>query len=298
MLDKLETFNLSHHPFNNRLFTDRGGVSEISALQESAEESKLYFSALLSVAPKRGLLAMSYTSKSDLASLNQYFERIVVINLPQRLDRRREMEAQLQSINLTAEFFPAIQPRDQGEWPSLGARGCFLSHYTVLKEALSIGSENVLFLEDDLDFSPSLPSFEAELIRQISSQPWDFLYLGHLEMQSVLDTGRLQLVPWSAGLRTTHFYAVNRSVLARLVAFLEQVMSRPDGHPLGGPQHIDGAYSMFRAQNPDVITLIANPVLGAQRSSRSDITAAWYDSVPGLVNVLNIARSVRRRVVQ
>ena len=52
---------------------------------------------------------------------------------------------------------------------------------------------------------------------------------------------------------------------------------------------------MFRAQNPDVRTLIASPNLGSQRSSRSDISAAWYDRMPIVGNVINLGRRLLRR---
>ena len=55
--------------------------------------------------------------------------------------------------------------------------------------------------------------------------------------------------------------------------------------------HVDGAYSMFRARRPDVVTLISSPSLGGQRSSRSDITAnRWYDRQPLLRGLAGLAR--------
>jgi hypothetical protein len=231
-----------------------------------------------------------------VSPLNQYFDSIEVVNLPQRLDRRREMEDQLSRIRLHADFFPAVAPAEQGDWPSLGARGCYLSHYTILKKALESGCERLLILEDDLDFSPHMATDQQAILEQVRSLPWDFLYLGHVAELPQDGAQAQSFVPWTAGLQTTHFYAVNRRVMERVVPFLEQVMARPEGDPLGGPQHVDGALSMFRAQNPDLRTWIASPVLGFQRSSRSDITARWYDSVPGLGALAGVARRLRSSV--
>ena len=58
--------------------------------------------------------------------------------------------------------------------------------------------------------------------------------------------------------------------------------------------HYDGALTMFRAANPDVLTLIAQPSLGWQRSSRSDIHGHWYDKVAGVQDVVAMARHVRQ----
>ncbi len=66
---------------------------------------------------------------------------------------------------------------------------------------------------------------------------------------------------------------------------------------MGGPQHFDGALSMFREQNPDVRTLIARPRLGFQRRSRSDISSAWYDRLPLAGWLINLGRRVRRVLV-
>jgi len=95
---------------------------------------------------------------------------------------------------------------------------------------------------------------------------------------------------------TAHFYAVNGRILDRLLRFLEELQHRPLGHPDGGPMHLDGAYSTFRAQNPDVVTLIASPNLGWQRSSRSDISPKWFDNVPGLSPLAGAAKTTKTRL--
>jgi hypothetical protein len=228
--------------------------------------------------------------------LDQYFAAVFVINLVDRSDRRRDMEAELKRAGIKATFFNATRPTELGDWPSLGAKGVFLSHYSILKIALETGLSNVLVLEDDVDFSANVAEMESQLLRELGDQPWGFLYPGHVEKIAAPKRPGTQLVEWHSGLLTTHFYAVNGSVLPRLVQFLEQAKSRPNGHPLGGPQFIDGAYSMFRAQNPDVRTLIAWPVLGSQRSSRSDITPSRIDSLPLVRETIDGVRRLRRLI--
>ena len=84
-------------------------------------------------------------------------------------------------------------------------------------------------------------------------------------------------------------------MLPRLVDFLETVLRRPPGHPDGGPMHVDGAYCTFRNQNPEVITLVAHPNLGWQRRSRGDITPRWFDRVPVLRTLIDLARAIPGR---
>jgi glycosyl transferase, family 25 len=232
------------------------------------------------------------------STLLNNFEFVSIINLPDRTDRRRDMERQLEKIGLPpraghVEFFPAVRVTAVDDWPSLGARGCFLSHYTVLKQALERRLPNILVIEDDCEFAPITEEFEHETVRTLRESPWDIVHLGHYEKPEV--SGPPTLIPWDRPTMGAHLYAVNLSALGRLVNFLEQVMQRPNGHPEGGPQHYDGALTMFRAQNKDLVTLIAAPSIAGQRSSRSDIhQGRWFDRVPGLRAAANGVRRIMR----
>jgi hypothetical protein len=95
---------------------------------------------------------------------------------------------------------------------------------------------------------------------------------------------------------TSHFYAVNGPVIPRLVEYLKKVQQREPGDPLGGPMELDGALTMFRQANPDVLTWIARPNLGKQRPSRSNITFRWYDRFPVVQQAADIGRLVRDRL--
>jgi glycosyl transferase family 25 len=223
------------------------------------------------------------------------FERIVVINLPERLDRRREMEAELRRAGIGAgdarlRFFAGIRPVDAGLFPSVGARGCFESHLGVIHEALRDRLGNVLVLEDDLLLHPAACVGQPALVERLAQGQWDFAYPGHmLPLEQAGDRARWQET--RSPLVCAHFYGLHRRVLADLRDYLEDCRRRPPGHPDGGPMHVDGAYSMFRERNPAVITLVAAPSLGGQRSSRSDITAnRWFDRQPGVRLLAGLAR--------
>jgi hypothetical protein len=234
-------------------------------------------------------------------SLSDYFPVCSVINLPERTDRRREVEKQLARIQAPAgwaQFFPAIRPTELAGFPSFGAHGCFLSHLGVLKRAAELGAPSVLILEDDLEFEPWLLEEQARIVETLRGRDWDFAYLGH-----VLPDADAAPVPGAAPFRvetgtitTTHFVAINGKRISEVIRFLETVLSRPPGHPDGGPMHVDGAYSTFRFQNPDVVTLVATPSLGGQMSSRSDVTPNWKDRIPVLRALAAAARSLRRRM--
>lgn len=225
---------------------------------------------------------------------SEFFQKCYVINLPYRADRRRVVTRELAKAGLPltpgrVELFPAVRPPDAGTFPSIGARGCFLSHLGALKAALQSDADNVLVMEDDLAISPHFPVHQEVVVDQLRTGDWDMAYLGHIE--TVPADFPIELRRWHSPIQTAHFYAVNGRILPRLVAHLEEVMQRPGGHPLGGPMHVDGAYWVFRQQNPDVITLVSSPNLGWQRSSRSDIwTGAWFDRMPVMREVAGAVR--------
>ena len=92
------------------------------------------------------------------------FDRIRIINLPHRRDRRNEMDRQLARVGLAGDprvaYFPAFAPSAPGLFASKGAHGCFLSHLSVLEQAAA-AVQSVLVLEDDCDFRmPAVLEYE------------------------------------------------------------------------------------------------------------------------------------------
>lgn len=211
--------------------------------------------------------------------LNQ-FDRVHVINIVDRADRRREMEAQLRRVGAAADprvvFLPAERPADPGPFSSLGARGCFESHLAVVRQALADRVERLLILEDDFDFSPDINRRGLPLMVVLAAASWDVFYGA-----SLIDDGQGEdardhgygLVELGAdiGVVTASCLAFGRPALLMLEPFLTAMLRRPAGSPDYGPMHVDGAYSVFRRQHPELRTLIARPAIGDQRASRSDI---------------------------
>lgn len=219
---------------------------------------------------------------------------VFVINLEYRTDRRAEMERQLQRIGWDAEFFSAIQPGDDGSFPSVGAHGCFMSHLEVLKLAQSRASDRVVILEDDVNFTPGFQQHWTRATAMLGKLDWSIFYPGHCIKD--LPKGLSLLAP-DRNVLCAHFVLVNGPAISPLIRGLEQILARPAGHPSGGPMHVDGAYSTIRAQNAALETYAYSPALGYQRPSRSDVEGfRWFDRIGAISPIVAVARRLKGQV--
>ncbi|MGX0875352.1 glycosyl transferase family 25 [Roseovarius sp. MBR-154] len=226
---------------------------------------------------------------------------IRVINLASRPDRRREFNAQLARIGLGFDhpqvaIFDAIRPDSLAGFPTLGTRGCFLSQLDVLRQARDDGLPGFILCEDDLDFSSDFERRAPAVLAALSTRDWDIFYGGFDAAAHGLaaDDGLLRLDP-ALPVLCCHFMAFRRAAIEALVPYLTAITQREVGDPAGGPMHVDGAYSHFRADHPAMVTLAVSPTLGVQRASRTDIhELRWFDRLPVLRDVTQIGRRLRR----
>jgi hypothetical protein len=239
------------------------------------------------------------------ALLLDLFPRIHVVNLPERADRRREMAAELARIGLALDtpgitLFPAVRPADKGSFPSIGSRGCFLSHLAIL-ETIAAGPEPVgLIVEDDASITPGFAAGLRGMADVLRAGDWGLFYgfyPGTDPRSARIGAGLVDCVPEDA-LVTSHFMAVRRETAARIVPYFKAMLERPLGDPAGGPMHVDGAYNWFRLAHPEISrTLAADPPLSVQRPSVSDIQdRRWFDRDPRIAPVVSVLRRIKWRI--
>lgn len=234
-------------------------------------------------------------------SLLEYFQQVSIIHLPDRVDRHRAMARELSHLGIDIRdprvripFAP--RPDDANGYTSRGVYGSFLSHYTILKDALEAGLPAAWVLEDDAIFRRRMASCQPQLVEVLQRTPWDMCFFGHTLSHELagLPTG---LVPYNGSFYWAHCYAVHARALPRVVAYLEETMANPPGHPRGGKVYIDAAYTLLRRLEPDFITLVANPVLSIQKGSISSLGGGyWYDRNPVSRPLINLARAARDEV--
>lgn len=205
------------------------------------------------------------------------FDRIRIINLPYRRDRRAEMKRELARVGLAGDprvaFVPAMRPAERGPFESIGARGCYGSHQAILEEAAAAG-ESVLILEDDCDFTQAARGYE-------DAGSWDIFYGGYMTAD-LAD-------PLRRSITGSHMMGFSAAGARALAAYLP-AMPYDDVHP-----PVDGAYTTFRLTYPQVPVMFAEPPIAVQRSSRTDIAPLrFFDRLPLLRQAAAAARWVKR----
>jgi hypothetical protein len=231
-------------------------------------------------------------------TFHDYFDRVYIINLPERVDRRAEMEIELAAAGLSPEpghieFFPAVKVSDPAGFDNAGYHGCFRSHLEVYKRAREVGAKHLLVFEDDAALSPHFQRDQQSVIEQLQVRPWGLVLLGHLDVEPPSDRPT-QFIPFPGNIMLAHFYAVHSSIFDRLIAFFESVLRRPPGHPDGGPMSPDGAINFFLERNPDIPAWMTSPNFGSQRSSRSDLSPRWFDHIPIVRQTAGLMRRAKR----
>lgn len=232
-------------------------------------------------------------------SLFDLVQTIQIINLPFRTDRRREMTAELESKNCPAgkaEFFDAIRPDCTAGFPTIGARGCFLSHVTVLRNFANGSDEAMLVLEDDV----KLLDVTSTLFDEIDRVDWDIIYFGRSNKPAEKTTATLTKLEPGEPVQGTYCYAISRDTAGKLATYMESCLTREPGDPEGGPMHADGAFNMLRQRDPSLNVFLTEPYIIGCRRSGSDVhdtsITQMERSIPFANTVLSMVRKIRNRL--
>lgn len=213
--------------------------------------------------------------------LFDHFDRVRIINLAHRTDRRAQMMGELQRLGAVGDprvaFFDACRFDDAASFTSIGARGVYHSHLAILEDAAAAG-QGVLILEDDVDFTAD--ANDARL-----SEGWRIFYGGHYAATPD-DLPNSDIIG-------AHCMAFHADVVPPLAAYLRELLSLSDHPP------IDGAYIWFRRAHPQIATVFADPPIANQRASRTDIAALrFFDRWPGFRQAAGAARRGRRALAR
>jgi|SRR5579871_322845 len=231
-------------------------------------------------------------------NLYEYFDRIAIIHLPERKDRFASLTSELRGLGIDirqpkVEVPFAPRPDDACGFPSRGVYGNFLSHLTILRRAREDGLQSVWVLEDDAIFSRRMRREQAALVERLQHTEWGLCFFGH-SLTRELAGEPVGLIRPPGDFMWAHCYAVHARALPRIVTYLEQAIELPAHHPSGSKLYIDAAFTLFRKFNPDVVTLVGNPVLSLQKRCPSQLNdPRWFDTLSLTRPLVNLARRMR-----
>ena len=105
--------------------------------------------------------------------VNEYFDKVVVINLDRRQDRMERLGPQLEELGIKYERHSAVDGKAIGISPMIAGT---MSHVEVLKK---YRDQKILILEDDAYFVKDFNE-KFEIVMQTLPDDWDIFYLGVL----------------------------------------------------------------------------------------------------------------------
>jgi GR25 family glycosyltransferase involved in LPS biosynthesis len=183
--------------------------------------------------------------------VNEFFDKVVVINLDRRTDRMEQLVPQLKELGIEYERFSAVDGKELDISPIIAGT---MSHVQVLKK---YQDQKILVLEDDALFVDDFNEKFEEVMQTIPAD-WDIFYLGALLPKN---TGKVTPVNehWTRQVFTTgsQAYCINR---ARVNYFIENL----DGYEW----YIDIGLRVFAEKYNAYIT---QPNLVTQFPSYSDL---------------------------
>lgn len=186
-----------------------------------------------------------------MTRLNDYFDRVAVINLDRRTDRMAQFESQTKDLGIDFVRYSAVDAQAFG---IDGARACAASHRQVLADAVADGVERLFIFEDDAEFKPEFNTKFSEFV-EVLPDDWQMLYLGSWPY-SVKDIG-IEGLQQTFGNITTHAYGAKREIFEALIEACDNYQ-----HP------VDVAYGLLHEH---LITYIIHPSIVTQAIGISDI---------------------------
>jgi GR25 family glycosyltransferase involved in LPS biosynthesis len=154
--------------------------------------------------------------------VNDFFDKVIVINLDRRTDRMEKLAPQLEKLDIQYKRFSAVDGKKLDIDPIVAG---LRSHLQVMKQ---IAGQRVLILEDDALFVEDFNE-KFEKVMQTLPEDWDIFYLGALVPK---DVGLIRMVNrhWGIQVLTTgsQAYCINPSRLEYFISKLEDYNSYID----------------------------------------------------------------------
>jgi len=190
-------------------------------------------------------------------------DRIFYINLDHRTDRRGEIEAELNSMGLVYERFPAVRHE------TIGGVGCGRSHVGVLKLAKERGYKRIMVLEDDFIFTAD-PHDSVSKLHNVS---FDVCLLSY-NLFNATESAEHPFLQRVHEAQTTSGYIINDHYYDTLIAVFEDAIPKFEQTNHHWLYAIDVAWKVLQRRDT---WYCFSPRIGKQRPSFSDCGNCYSD---------------------
>lgn len=185
-----------------------------------------------------------------------YFDKIYLLNLPEREDRKIASTKILNELEVEFELVPAIKHEK-------GYLGLVETMQKVMRKALVNGYNRILIFEDDIKQLESNEIVNETLSKNVEHLPqdWDLLYLG------CNPAGGLH------GFYSDSLLPVTTAFATHATAYSKRVMEAVCKNEIAEP--IDNW--LVRVIQPHGKSFCSYPMLYSQQPGESDITGGYID---------------------
>ncbi|KIW14990.1 hypothetical protein PV08_07777 [Exophiala spinifera] len=187
----------------------------VSHVKRGSEDFKLSMPSMPSP-PKLGRFSTQRDNLGDIYNRTLGFQKVFVMNLPERSDKADTMLLQAELTNFTLEFVDGVLGATVSPKAlpltfehDAGTIGCWRAHMNIWRKMVEENIETALVLEDDADWDVSIQAQFVELARGSrflldtgSATPespygdgWSLLWVGHCSSEANKTDPRRWVIP-------------------------------------------------------------------------------------------------------
>lgn len=150
--------------------------------------------------------------------INNLVDKIFCVNLTKRVDRLEQSKKEFSRFGLNVDFFAAIDGKkleSKNNKINSGHMGCCMSHREIYKTMKKEKWNNILILEDDVEFHSDLLVLFKQFYTEVPAD-WNLLYFGgnHNRVNKNMISDHVHKLVKTY---TTHCYMVNSKALPSLL---------------------------------------------------------------------------------
>ena len=123
--------------------------------------------------------------------LNKYFDKIYILNLHKRTERKILSQKRFDFVGLECEVFNGVDGSvlqyihkkiDNPIFANGAYIGCAISHLSIYQEAIEKQYERILIIEDDCRINRNIDSIFSKIEKEIPSDWNNLLYFGYIPL--------------------------------------------------------------------------------------------------------------------